>query len=50
LSDAHTTSDGEGAHGDILARQIVDEQNQGFDGYALPGRGASVSKVAESAL
>lgn len=50
LGDAHTTSDGEGDHGDILARQIVDEQNQGLDGYALPGRRASVSKVAESAL
>ncbi len=50
LSDAHTTSDGEGAHGDIHASQIVDEQNQGFDGYSLPGRSALASKVAESAL
>lgn len=43
VEDAHTTSDGEGASGTLLASAIVDEMNRAFQNYRLPGRSSKIS-------
>jgi len=40
VSDAHTTTGYEWAGHTISAKEIVDETNDNFGGYGLPGRGA----------
>ncbi len=41
VRDAHTTSDGEGGSGPLLAAAIVDEMNRAFSNYELPNRTAN---------
>ena len=40
VEDAHTTSDGAGDSGTLMAEKIVDEMNRSFQNYELPGRTA----------
>lgn len=47
VEDAHTTSDGQWDSGTLLAAAIINEQNQSFFNYELPGRTASLSMAAE---
>lgn len=48
VSDAHSTTGYEWAGHTISAKEIVDETNDNFGGYGLPGRGART--VATEAL
>ncbi|HEX7405958.1 MAG TPA: isochorismatase family protein [Candidatus Nanopelagicaceae bacterium] len=41
VDDAHSTTDGPGNSGILLASAIVDEMNRAFSNYKLPGRSAS---------
>lgn len=47
VKDAHTTSDGLGESGTLLAEKIVDEANRAFRQYELPGRSASLVTADE---
>jgi len=45
VSDAHTTTGYEWAGHTISAQEVVDETNDNFGGYGLPGRGARTVKA-----
>lgn len=47
IKDAHTTSDGEGDSGPLMAVTVIDEMNRAFQNYTLPGRSASVMTAGE---
>jgi len=42
VSDAHTASDYEWKGHKIIAKNVIDEQNDNLSGYKLPGRSAQV--------
>lgn len=48
VSDAHTASDYEWKGHKIVAKDVIDEQNDNFSGYKLPGR--SVHVIESSAI
>lgn len=47
VADAHTTSDGPGESGALMADAIIDELNRSFQNYELPGRSASTATTNE---
>ena len=47
VSDAHTTSDYEWKGRTVVAKDVVNEQNDNLSGYTLPGRKALVVESAE---
>jgi len=46
VSDAHTTSDYEWKGRSVVAKDVVNEQNDNLSGYVLPGRSANVVESA----
>ena len=50
LADAHTTTDWPWQDRPVLASQIIDEANQAFSDYKLPGRSATSTPVSEAKL
>jgi nicotinamidase-related amidase len=48
VEDAHTTSDSDWDSGPLLAFAIVDETNQAFMDYALPGRKSKIAPTEET--
>jgi len=47
VEDAHTTSDSDWDSGPLLASAIVDETNQAFLDYKLPGRSSKAVRTAD---
>lgn len=50
VADAHTTSDGDGNSGPLLAASIVDEMNRAFQNYKLPERSSKTTTTAAIAF